>query len=407
MPQAETEPDPEAEAEVEPAGEGQYKGRCEQHGEALRMYCAADRLPVCTLCTDTHRDHHLRPISDAVRHSKNELRSTLNALKERKTVFTEIMYKQQQKISALTEATEALTRNVSEEFAGMRRFLDRRERELKKELAEQAGAALEPLEDNLRSIQRALISIQKDIISCQATANQRDSLQFLQEASWLRERPREEIPHPSVLSARLCPGLFKGPLQYWVWKEMKDNISPVPASLTLDPGTASPWLVLLEDLTGAALGGTQRRVEDGPLRFDHSPCVLASQGFASGRHYWEVAVRRQAEWAVGLTRETARRKGAVTLSPQDGYWAVWRKKGDNYRALTSPPTRLDLAAQPGRLGIYLDYEGGQVSFYDAERTAHLYTFTGTFTERLYPFFSPGPGDGHRGAALVTVRHLSF
>eukprot|EP00061_Rhincodon_typus_P010739 g35256.t1 len=163
--------------------------------------------------------------------------------------------------------------------------------------------------------------------------------------------------------------------------------------------------MLLEDLTGAGLGGAQRVVDDGPLRFDHSPCVLASEGFAGGRRYWEVAVRRQAEWAIGLTQESARRKGAITLSPQDGYWAMWRKKGDNYRALTSPPTRLTPSTEPSKLGIYLDYEAGQVSFYDAERMSHLYTFTDTFTERLYPFFSPGLSDGLCSAALVTICHL--
>ncbi|XP_048472611.1 nuclear factor 7, ovary-like isoform X1 [Rhincodon typus] len=406
MPQAEPDAGGE-EAGAAQWSEGQRKGRCEEHGETLRMYCTVDRQPLCVLCSDTHRDHHLSPVSEAVRLYKNELRSSLNALRERKRVFTEIMYKQQQKISALTEAMEGLAQHVSEEFAGMRRFLDRRERELKKELSEHAGNLLQPLEDNLRAIQRALISIQREIIACQATANQRDSLQFLQEASWFRERPREEIHHPSVLSAKLCLGLFKGPLQYRLWKEMKDYISPVPAPLTLDPDTASPWLMLLEDLTGAGLGGAQRVVDDGPLRFDHSPCVLASEGFAGGRRYWEVAVRRQAEWAIGLTQESARRKGAITLSPQDGYWAMWRKKGDNYRALTSPPTRLTPSTEPSKLGIYLDYEAGQVSFYDAERMSHLYTFTDTFTERLYPFFSPGLSDGLCSAALVTICHLSL
>ncbi|GCC38945.1 hypothetical protein chiPu_0023334 [Chiloscyllium punctatum] len=80
----------------------------------------------------------------------------------------------------------------------MRRFLDHREQELKKELAEQAGAGLQPLEDNLRSIQQALISIQKDIIACQAAANQRDSLQFLQVCTgqpyWDWHTPPSTVP---------------------------------------------------------------------------------------------------------------------------------------------------------------------------------------------------------------------
>ncbi|XP_041069069.1 zinc-binding protein A33-like isoform X1 [Carcharodon carcharias] len=395
---------------VHPQGEeGKRKVYCEEHGETLKMYCTVDQTPMCLLCidTETHRDHNFNPISEAVRIYKNELRSSLNALKERKAMFTGIMYKQEHRISALKGTIEGLTRHVSEEFARMRRFLDEREKGLKKELAEYTSGLLQPLEENLRGIQRALISIQKDIIYCQATANQRDSLQFLQEINWLRERPHEEFQHPSVVSAKLSLGLFKGPLQYRVWKEMRNSISPVPAPLTLDPDTANPWLVLLQDMTSAGVNETWQEVTDDPRRFDSSPCVLASGGFRAGRHYWEVEVRGKTEWVVGVARESAERKGDITLSPQDGYWAVWLRNGSNYRALTSPPTRLAPTSDPGKVGVYLDYEGGQVSFYDADRMSHLYTFSAMFTEKLYPFFSPGLRDGRRNSAPVTVYQLKL
>ncbi|XP_078075425.1 zinc-binding protein A33-like [Mustelus asterias] len=384
--------------------EGRKKAYCEEHGEALKMYCTVDRTPACLLCidTETHRDHNFNPITEAVRNYKNELRFSLNALKDRKAVFTGIMKKQEHKIAALKDMIEDLTCHVAEEFTSMHRFLDERERVLRMELAEQTSGLLLPLEENLRGIQRALISIQKDIIYCQAAANQHDSLQFLQEINWLRERPHEEIQHPSVLSAKLCVGLFKGPLQYRVWKEMRNSIVPVPTPLTLDPDTANPWLALLEDMTSVGVNESWQEVADDPRRFDSSPCVLACQGFEAGKHYWEVEVRGKTEWVVGVARESAQRKGDITLSPQDGYWAVWLRNGSNYRALTSPPTRLAPTSQPGKLGVYLDYEGGQVSFYDADLMSHLYTFTTNFAEKLYPFFSPGLRDGRRNSAPVTI-----
>ncbi|KAK9516140.1 hypothetical protein VZT92_024093 [Zoarces viviparus] len=52
-------------------------------------------------------------------------------------------------------------------------------------------------------------------------------------------------------------------------------------------------------------------------------------------------------------------------------------------------------SQPQKVGVFVDYEEGLVSFYDVDAAALIYSFTGcSFTEKLYPFF--GPDLDHRG-----------
>ena len=56
--------------------------------------------------------------------------------------------------------------------------------------------------------------------------------------------------------------------------------------------------------------------------FDSSVCVLGSEDFSSGKHHWEVDVEKSNDWNLGVARKSAPRKGIMSLSPKEGFWAL-------------------------------------------------------------------------------------
>ncbi|XP_034531956.1 E3 ubiquitin-protein ligase TRIM39 isoform X2 [Notolabrus celidotus] len=174
------------------------------------------------------------------------------------------------------------------------------------------------------------------------------------------------------------------PNSVWSW------ICSAAADVILDPKTNYPWLLLSEDQRMVQESHCEADLPYSPQRFDSWPCVLGWEGYNSGRHYWEVDIANNGYWRIGMTTAESKREGRFPMFPKQGYWALWRSTNKFY-ACTKPETVLPTALVPRRMGIYLDYKEGQISFYNAETKTHIYTFTGNFRGKLYPLFAPMDG----------------
>ncbi|XP_063043673.1 zinc-binding protein A33-like [Engraulis encrasicolus] len=152
----------------------------------------------------------------------------------------------------------------------------------------------------------------------------------------------------------------------------------------LDPDTAQPSLILSADGKQVTHGYVRQNLPDTPKRFNPVVIVLGREGFSSGKFYYEVQVKGKTGWTIGVARESVNRKGHIIYEPENGYWGIWLRG-------------------PQSVGVSVDYDAGLVSFYDADCGDHIYSFTNvSFTEKIYPFFSPYLNVGGENAEPLVI-----
>ncbi|XP_078251890.1 zinc-binding protein A33-like [Rhinoraja longicauda] len=358
---------------------------CEEHQEEMKLFCENDKKLICVICRDAleHRNHSFQPIKEAVDIYKARVKSAIESVTKNKSDIEEIEQQQLRKISKVREESHSLQSHVTSQFAELHQIITEKENYFLKDIREDEERILNPMEKNLREIQENLNSIQEELLRLQERMEQKDSVKFLELLNICRIS--DEIHSLSVTDGAITAEKFN---HLFLLKaeliETFDSFKQV--SVTLDVETAHAQLEVSEDRKRVRRTGTGRSLPDTGKRFTGSLCVLGSEGFTSGRHYWEVEVVGSRGWSLGVAAESVERKGPVTLTPETGVWSIWR--GDDvFVAVTSPLFPLPARPIPGRVGVYLSYESGTVSFYDADTKSHLHTFTGNkFTEKLYPFF---------------------
>ncbi|XP_023967874.1 E3 ubiquitin-protein ligase TRIM39-like [Chrysemys picta bellii] len=377
-------------------GKAQKKSLCERHQEKLQLFCEEDREAICLVCRESraHRAHAVLPIQEAALDYKVKLRGALGPLRKQLEECLALASKEEKKTTEWQDNVENQRRSITREFKKLHQFLSEEEQLLLRRLAAEEREILQRLQDNITKLSEqssALINL----ITEMEEKCQQPAVELLKDMkSTLIRSENVTLQQPGVVSPAL-KNVYK------VCLDMREMLERFTVDVILDPDTAHPNLVLSEDRKRVRHGDTRQDLPDNPERFDCCHCVLGAEGFTGGRRYWEVEVGDMTDWMLGVCRESVSRKGWVILTTENGYWAMWLWDGE-YKVLTSPRTSLPMSVRPRRVGIFLDYEAGEVSFYNVTDRSHLFTFTGTFSGKLHPYFCPGLNAGGKNAAPLII-----
>ncbi|XP_043960484.1 E3 ubiquitin-protein ligase TRIM21-like [Gambusia affinis] len=387
---------------------------CLQHDRPLELFCRTDQTCVCFLCSVLdHKNHEFVPLREESEGKKAELRKTeaevQKMIQERRLKIQEI----RESVKISKDAADREKAGGVQVFKALIESAERGLKEILKEIQDKQENTEKQAEDFIRDLEQEISELKKRSSEVKQLSQDEDHLHLLQRFSSLKDAP----PTKNWTEVRVHPPSYEGTvvravgqLQEEMKRMMKKlmeaemkRIQQFAVDVTLDPDTAHPELILSDDGKQVKDGDERKNLPDNPERFSYCVFVLGQQSFSSGRFYFEVQVKGKTKWELGVARESINRKGSITLSPQDGFWTVWLRNGNEYFALADSPVRLHLHPGPQKVGVFVDYQEGLVSFYDADAAALIYSFTGCcFKEKLYPFFSPCNNDGGKNSAPLII-----
>ncbi|KAJ8268510.1 hypothetical protein COCON_G00136820 [Conger conger] len=374
------------------------EARCSLHGEKLLLFCKHDKETLCIVChtSKKHTNHPVCPVEEAVLDLKEELKSALNLIKEKRKIFTKNERECKKTAEHMRSQTQHTERQIKADFKRLHQFLREEEEARLAVLKEEREVKSRVMEKKLADITRRISTLTDKITAIEKAMDTEDA-SFLKSYKNINDRAQCTLQDPELLSGALIDvAKHLGNLTFRVWEKMLGMVQYTP--VMLDPNTACADLSLSDDLTTVKRTGTAQDCPDNPERFNRCVNVLGSEGFTSGKHSWEVKVGSKTVWAIGVVKESIIRKGNIS-SKDKGFWVFYLRNGDQYKA---GDTVLTLKRKPQSIRVQLDYDRGEVSFFDSSDMAHIHTFKHTFTERLFPFFCPGWRDGGSNDAPLQI-----
>ncbi|XP_073506477.1 E3 ubiquitin/ISG15 ligase TRIM25-like [Phyllobates terribilis] len=403
--------------------------KCSIHKKILEYYCTEDAACICVSCSlaGEHRGHKVEMLDEASEKKKDKLRNILKKLitkrkktEERVQSLEERRRKTQEKASEEAERVTAL-------FIDIRRRLDDLEKKVLSEISRQEEQESQSLSDVIQKLEIKKDELSRKMRHIEELCNMTDPLTVLQELDTgdgcdpKEERGDEDTGghdggdegtgghdggdegtggHDGGDEDTVGHDGGGGDRGVELISHISHTLSAMirdinvtfyvqdPADILLDVNTAGNDLLISDDLkTVTWTWKTQNRSETAE-RFQYYPQVMSRRGFTSGRHYWDVEICGTGLWSVGMCYPSIDRRGDQSIiGDNNKSWCLYGGRVyNNQCSVTHDSNEIQLPHQISSDGvrICLDYEAGQLSFYElCDPIRHLHTFTASFTEPLH------------------------
>ncbi|XP_057553908.1 probable E3 ubiquitin-protein ligase TRIML2 [Hippopotamus amphibius kiboko] len=386
---------------------------CEIPLEPPQRFCDNGQVTLCdkNFQSPEHKHHVVYGVQETAENYRKLFQEILNTLKEKLEVAKSILADEQERMVMMQEEEQNFKEMIESEYRirfqlmieenkvnlqslqGCRANLNLREAsqnqliEFATKLKAKFQEALQRLKclgsENMNKLKESEVRLSEQICSLQKITAELEK-KCGQSASALLENARHALERSESLLLQCLEPARITDLSLCQITGMSKMLKVLQRPITLDPKTAHPCLVLSEDLRSVRLRSVQQDVPGHPERFDFSATVLGVESFTSGRHYWEVDVGKATQWQLGIFRSSASQNAS-----RDKVLLTGSMMGAGYTFWAFPPLkRVSLRGQIHRVGVFLDCEYGQISFYDVTERSLICNFSYlAFQGALRPVFS--------------------
>ncbi|XP_076741946.1 E3 ubiquitin-protein ligase TRIM39 isoform X2 [Maylandia zebra] len=366
--------------------------KCFLHNQKRNSFCHNDEELVCLVCQQSkeHKVHVCCPVEEAAEQKK-------------------------------TQACETET-GIKEEFKKLHQFLKEEENTRLQALKQEEETKTQIMCMKLENIEEQINTLSSTINDIE-TALKAQDVQLLQDYKKTKKMLQWKIGEPEVIrvyhlinSAKHLGSLKFSHLeeggrhcQMW-WVKEKDftlNLSYFQLTEFYGFQFLLFWIQTLpistysEELSCVQYS-SKKLLPNNPERLVSRISVLGATGFTSGKHSWTVDVGQGKDWYIGVALDSIQRKNTIFLSPAEGFWVIGLSNGDSLWAQTTPRSKLPMKEKPNRITVELDYDRGKVVFINAADSTKIHTFKDKFTEKVFPYFSPGLCKDVQNASPLTI-----
>ncbi|XP_032814847.1 E3 ubiquitin-protein ligase Midline-1-like isoform X2 [Petromyzon marinus] len=406
--------------------------RCTDHDEPLKLYCAVDDALVCSVCVlaGGHRDHPVRTLAQHAHHVRDLLEDKTRNLEGKIGLFEKFLQQAEQKNQEIELKTDRLKKEASDMLDTIRHHLIQEEEKVRRNIEKDATRARQVVaaavahvsSSDLKALHEVKTTIEKiteekdDFYLLKAYSSHVKSLNAVSAiavpkiqrdfevqdevvpADWL-QRVVKGIPIKEPEKASLA---FEGAVQHAMLRISNEGRT-VTVSAHPQLGFAGLYHPPHRRHGRSARPRGERQLAHAPLPLHGNPFkdmwnIMCSQGFAYGRHYWEVMLSpSMTGWAAGVAYRQVERSGPESrLGRSTSSWALEWVANFTPRCTFwhgNVTTVVQCPGVPRRLMVVLDVDRGSIAYYDADSKLEIFCFVSKFSEPLYPCFCLGsPND---------------